>query len=98
MWCGVAIGLAFMTKMLQGWMVVPALAGAYVLAGPPRLVRRMWQLALAGVAMVAVSAAWPVAVSLRPAGSRPYIGGSTDGPVWHPVFRFNGLGPPARAQ
>ena len=24
--CGAAVGLAFMTKMLQGWMVVPALA------------------------------------------------------------------------
>ena len=36
---GVVVGLAFMTKMLQGWMVVPALAAAYLLAGPPRLVR-----------------------------------------------------------
>src|SRR4051812_30245545 len=92
MWCGVAVGLAFMTKMLQGWMVVPALAGTYVLAGPPRLVRRMWQLALAGVAMVAVSAAWPVAVSLWPAGSRPYIGGSTNGSVWDLIFGYNGFG------
>ena len=25
-WCGAVVGLAFMTKMLQGWMVVPALA------------------------------------------------------------------------
>src|SRR3954471_12891738 len=34
-WCGVLVGLAFMTKMLQGWMVVPALSAAYLLAGPP---------------------------------------------------------------
>src|SRR4051812_19434618 len=92
MWCGVAIGLAFMTKMLQGWMVVPALAGTYVLAGPPRFVRRMWQLALAGVAMVVVSAAWPVAVSLWPADSRPYTGGSTNGSVWDLIFGYNGFG------
>src|SRR4051812_367070 len=92
MWCGVAIGLAFMTKMLQGWMVVPALAGTYVLAGPPRFLRRMWQLLLAGVAMVAVSAAWPVAVSLWPADSRPYIGGSTNGSVWDLIFGYNGFG------
>ena len=65
-WAGVAVGLAFMTKMLQGWMIVPALAAAYVVAGPPRLLVRVRQLALAGVAMVAVSAAWPVAVSLWP--------------------------------
>ncbi len=39
------VGLAFMTKMLQGWMVVPALAAAYLLAGPPRLLVRVRQLA-----------------------------------------------------
>jgi 4-amino-4-deoxy-L-arabinose transferase-like glycosyltransferase len=92
LWCGVAVGLAFMTKMLQGWMVVPALAAAYLLAGPPRLLVRMGQLVLAGVAMVAVSAAWPVAVSLWPADSRPYIGGSTNGSVWDLIFGYNGFG------
>jgi 4-amino-4-deoxy-L-arabinose transferase-like glycosyltransferase len=89
--CGAVVGLAFMTKMLQGWMVVPALAGAYLLFGPPRLLVRVRQLALAGVSMVAVSVAWPVAVSL-PAGSRPYIGGSTNGSVWDLIFGYNGFG------
>src|SRR3954471_4295647 len=92
LWCGAVVGLAFMTKMLQGWMVVPALAGAYLLAGPPRLFARIRQLALAGVAMVAVSAAWPVAASLWPAASRPYIGGSTNGSVWNLIFGYNGFG------
>ncbi len=90
-WCGAIVGLAFMTKMLQGWMVVPALAGAYLVAGPPALWTRVRQLALAGVAMVAVSAAWPVAVSLWP-GSAPYIGGSTNGSVWNLIFGYNGFG------
>ena len=92
LWCGAVVGLAFMTKMLQGWMVVPALAAAYLLAGPPRLLVRIRQLVLAGVAMVAVSAAWPLAVSLWPAGSRPYIGGSTNGSVWDLIFGYNGFG------
>src|SRR4051794_29351081 len=92
LWCGAVVGLAFMTKMLQGWMVVPALAGVYLLAGPPRLLVRLRQLVLAGVAMVAVSAAWPLAVSLWPADSRPYIGGSTDGSVWDLILGYNGLG------
>jgi 4-amino-4-deoxy-L-arabinose transferase-like glycosyltransferase len=65
-WCGVLVGLAFMTKMLQGWMI-------------------------AGVAMVATSAAWPLAVSLWP-GSRPYIGGSTDGSDWNLILGYNGFG------
>ena len=89
--CGVVVGLAFMTKMLQGWMVVPALAAAYLLAGPPALPTRVKQLAIAGVAMVAASAAWPVAVSLWP-GSAPYIGGSEDGSVWNLILGYNGFG------
>jgi 4-amino-4-deoxy-L-arabinose transferase-like glycosyltransferase len=92
LWCGAVVGLAFMTKMLQGWMVVPALAASYLLAGPPRLVTRIWQLALAAGSMVVVSAAWPVAVSLWPASSRPYIGGSTNGSVWDLIFGYNGFG------
>jgi 4-amino-4-deoxy-L-arabinose transferase-like glycosyltransferase len=90
-WCGLLVGLAFMTKMLQGWMIVPALGAAYLLAGPPALGARIRQLALAGAAMVAASAAWPVAVSLWP-GSRPYIGGSTDGSVWDLILGYNGFG------
>jgi 4-amino-4-deoxy-L-arabinose transferase-like glycosyltransferase len=92
LWGGAIVGLAFMTKMLQGWMVVPALGAAYLLAGPPRLLVRIRQLALAAVAMVAVSAAWPVAVSLWPASSRPYVGGSTNGSVWDLIFGYNGFG------
>ena len=90
-WAGVVVGLAFMTKMLQGWMIVPALVAAYLLAGPPALGRRLRQLALFGAVMVAVSAAWPVAVSVWP-GSTPYIGGSTDGSVWDLIFGYNGFG------
>src|SRR3954464_9277253 len=90
-WAGAVVGLAFMTKMLQGWMVVPALGAVYLLAGPPRLATRIRQLALAGVAMTVVSAAWPLAVTLWP-GSAPYIGGSTDGSAWDLIFGYNGFG------
>ena len=90
-WCGALVGLAFMTKMLQGWMVVPALGAAYLLAGPPRLLTRVRQLTVAGLTMVAVSAAWPVAVALWP-GSKPFIGGSTDGSVWNLILGYNGFG------
>ena len=76
-WCGALVGLAFMTKMLQGWMIVPALAAAYLLAGPPALGTRIRQLAVAGAAMVATSAAWPVAVSLWPGASPTSAGAPT---------------------
>ena len=89
--CGALVGLAFMTKMLQGWMIVPALAAAYALAGPPRLAVRLAQLAAAGAATVAVSAAWPLAVTFWP-GDKPFIGGSEDGGVWDLILGYNGFG------
>src|SRR3954451_851997 len=90
-WAGAVVGLAFMTKMLEGWMVVPALAAAYLLAGPPRLAVRIGQLLVAAVTMIVVSAAWPVAVTLWP-GSTPFEGGSTNGSVWNLIFGYNGFG------
>ncbi|MFT4035047.1 MAG: glycosyltransferase family 39 protein [Patulibacter sp.] len=90
-WAGVMVGLAFMTKMLQGWMVLPALAATYLAFGPHGVGRRIGQLLVAFATTVAVSVAWPLAVTLWP-GSKPYIGGSTDGGVWDLILGYNGLG------
>ncbi|MET0816306.1 MAG: glycosyltransferase family 39 protein, partial [Solirubrobacteraceae bacterium] len=91
LWCGALVGLAFMTKMLQGWMLLPALSAAYALAGPPRLAVRLRQLLAAGAVTVAVSASWPLAVTLWP-GDKPFVGGSEDGGVWNLILGYNGLG------
>src|SRR3954451_12918692 len=85
------VGLGFLTKMLQAFLVVPGFALVYLLLAPTTLRRRVWQLALAGVALV-VSAGWWVAiVALVPAGSRPYIGGSQDNSVLQLALGYNGL-------
>ena len=48
---------------------------------------------LAGGAALVVAAGWWVAlVELWPAGSRPYIGGSTDNSVLQLIFGYNGIG------
>lgn len=88
---GVAIGFAFLTKMLQGFLVLPAFVLVYLVAAPTTLRRRLVQL-LAAAAAVVVSAGWWVAiVELWPASSRPYIGGSTDNSVMDLVLGYNGL-------
>lgn len=88
---GVAIGFAFLTKMLQGFLVLPAFVLVYLVAAPTTLRRRLVQL-LAAAAAVVVSAGWWVAiVELWPASSRPYIGGSTDNSVLDLVLGYNGL-------
>jgi 4-amino-4-deoxy-L-arabinose transferase-like glycosyltransferase len=89
---GTLLGFAFLTKMLQGFLVIPAFVLGYLVAGPPRLGRRLLQL-LAGGAALLVSAGWWVAiVQLTPAADRPYIGGSTDNSVLQLALGYNGLG------
>src|SRR4051812_18881510 len=89
---GVFVGFGFLTKMLQALLVVPAFALAYLLAGPPRLGKRIGQLLLAGLAIV-VAAGWYIAiVELVPASMRPYIGGSQNNSLLELTLGYNGLG------
>ena len=84
--CGALIGFAFLTKMLEALVIVPAFVLVYVVCGPRRFLRRLWQIAVAGVALL-VSGGWYIAVvALWPAASRPYIGGSGDNSILGLVF------------
>src|SRR6201989_3069572 len=47
---GIWVGLAFQAKMLEAWLVLPALAVTYLVAGPDGLARRVAQ-ALGGRAV-----------------------------------------------
>jgi 4-amino-4-deoxy-L-arabinose transferase-like glycosyltransferase len=89
---GFLLGLGFLTKMLQAWLVLPAIAAVVVLAAAVTWRRRLLLLATGLVAMV-VSVGWYVLlVDLWPASSRPYIGGSTDNSFLDLVLGYNGLG------
>lgn len=87
----VFLGLGFITKMLQAWIVVPVFALAYLVGSPAPLRRRLLDVLGAGVVLLASSMWWVVLVSFWP-GPRPYIGGSTDGSVLNLVIGYNGLG------
>ncbi|WP_343987052.1 ArnT family glycosyltransferase [Pseudonocardia aurantiaca] len=89
---GTLIGFAFLTKMMQAFVVVPALALAYLVAAPTGFWRRVRQLLAAGVAIVAAAGWWVLATVLWPASSRPYIGGSQGNSVLELTFGYNGLG------
>jgi 4-amino-4-deoxy-L-arabinose transferase-like glycosyltransferase len=86
------VGLAFNTKFLQAYLVLPAFALTYLVAAPGRLRRRVVGLATALVVTIASSAWWVAVVELVPAGSRPFIGGSTDGSALQLLFGYDGLG------
>jgi 4-amino-4-deoxy-L-arabinose transferase-like glycosyltransferase len=89
---GACVGFAFLTKELQAFLVLPAFGLVYLVAGPPRLGRRIAQLVVLGVAMLVSSGWWVAAVVLTPAADRPYIGGSQNNSFWNVLFGYNGLG------
>jgi 4-amino-4-deoxy-L-arabinose transferase-like glycosyltransferase len=88
---GALVGLAFLTKTLDAFIVVPALALAYLWCGPPRLARRIGQLGWAALALLVSSGWWVAIVELWPKSARPYIGGSTDNSELNLIFGYNGF-------
>ncbi|MFF3575037.1 ArnT family glycosyltransferase [Nocardia jiangxiensis] len=89
---GVALGFAFLAKMLEGLMVAPALCVTYLVAAPNPIRARIVQL-VAALAALVVSSGWYVALTmLWPASSRPYMAGSTDNSFMNLVLGYNGFG------
>ena len=89
---GILVGLAFQAKMIEAWLVLPALALAYLAGARDCLNRKLARLGAAGLVVAAVSLAWMVFVSLWPANHRPYVDGSSDNSIFHQVFVYNGFG------
>ena len=89
---GGLLGLGFLTKMLQAFLVVPGFGLAYLIAGPPRLRTRVWQLLAALGALIVAAGWWVAAVMLTPAASRPYVGGSTNDSILELTLGYNGFG------
>ena len=89
---GVVLGFAFLTKMMQAFLVVPGFALAYLWAGPPKLGRRVCQLLLAGAGILIGGGWWVLTAELVPAADRPYFGGSTNNNILQLAIGYNGLG------
>src|SRR6185437_9996107 len=90
--CAVLVGLAFNTKTLAAYLIVPGIACAYLLCASGSWVRRATMLLIAGIAMALCSFAWIAAVELTPASQRPYVGSSTDNTELGLTFSYNGFG------
>jgi 4-amino-4-deoxy-L-arabinose transferase-like glycosyltransferase len=86
------VGFAFLTKMLQAFLVVPAFTLVYLVAAPVSLRRRIAQLAIAAGTMLVAAGWWVAIVLLTPAADRPYIGGSQNNSILNLIFGYNGFG------
>lgn len=89
---GAPVGVAFNEKMLQAFIMLPALALVFVVAAPISWRKRAIYLGAATAALVVVSGSWMVVVDSLPSDMKPYIGGSTDGTVRDLVLGYNGFG------
>ncbi len=88
---GIFVGLGFNIKMAEAYLVVPALAMAYLLCAPRKIWTRIWHLLLAILVMLVISLSWAVAVDLTPASQRPYVGSTQDNSELSLAFGYNGL-------
>jgi 4-amino-4-deoxy-L-arabinose transferase-like glycosyltransferase len=86
------IGLAFLTKYLQAYLVLPGYALVFGFSANTSLRRRLIGLAVALATVLVTSGWWVAIVQLLPAGSKPFIGGSTTGSPLDLIFGYDGLG------
>jgi 4-amino-4-deoxy-L-arabinose transferase-like glycosyltransferase len=89
---GIMVGLAFQAKMIEAWLVLPALALAYLVGTRGGLGRRVARLGAAGAVVAAVSVSWMLLVTAWPASHRPYVDGSSTNSIFGQVFVYNGFG------
>lgn len=83
------VGIGFNVKMLQAYLVVPALF--FFLPPPHALLKRLAHLSLAMLVMFSLSFAWPLIVDSTPEEQRPYVGSTSTNREMELVAVHNGV-------
>jgi 4-amino-4-deoxy-L-arabinose transferase-like glycosyltransferase len=89
---GALVGLAFLAKMLQAFLVIPALVVVYAVFARVSWRRRVLHLLAAAGGLLVAAGWWLAVVMLWPAASRPYVGGSQHDSILELTLGYNGLG------
>ncbi|MDS0526131.1 glycosyltransferase family 39 protein [Clostridium sp. SHJSY1] len=85
------IGVGFNIKMLQAYMVAPAIYLTYLISKTVSVKKRILHLILSTVLLVVVSFAWAFIVDLVPTTDRPFVGSSTNNTEMELIIGHNGL-------
>src|SRR3972149_1739958 len=85
------VGLGFNIKMMQAFLPLPAFYALYFFGSKEGWLRKIINLGIATVLLLAVSLSWAIVVDLVPADQRPYIGSSGDNTVMGLIFGHNGI-------
>jgi 4-amino-4-deoxy-L-arabinose transferase-like glycosyltransferase len=88
---GALVGLAFLAKMSEAFLVVPGLVGAYWLAARGSGRQKAAEVARGGLSLVVVAGWWVAIVQFTPVGARPYIGSTKDNSLMSLIFGYNGF-------
>lgn len=86
----VFIGIGFNIKMLQAYMIVPAVYVLYLFSNTISIKKRIVQLTVGTVILLAVSLSWALVVDSIPAVNRPYVGSSNNNTVMELITGHNG--------
>jgi 4-amino-4-deoxy-L-arabinose transferase-like glycosyltransferase len=86
----VLVGIGFNIKMIQAFVVVPAIIAIYLFGTTLPTRQKIAHLAIALLVLAAVSLSWAIAVDAVPADQRPYIGSSGDNSVICLMLGHNG--------
>ncbi|RMC91745.1 glycosyltransferase family 39 protein [Clostridium autoethanogenum] len=87
----VLVGLGFNIKMLQAYMIAPALYITYLISSAVPVKQRIKHLIISTLILGVISLSWAVAVDLVPSKNRPFVGSSTNNTVTELIFGHNGL-------
>lgn len=88
---GAWVAVGFQAKMLQSWLIVPALAAGYLLASRAPIRTRLLRVGVVGVITLTLSLSWITVMQFFPSGVRPYVDGSTNDNYFSMVFGYNGV-------
>jgi 4-amino-4-deoxy-L-arabinose transferase-like glycosyltransferase len=88
--CMVMIGIGFNIKMLQAYMILPAIFIVYLFSNKISIPKRVLHLFAGTIILLAVSLSWALIVDSISPDSRPYIGSSSDNTVMSLITGHNG--------
>jgi 4-amino-4-deoxy-L-arabinose transferase-like glycosyltransferase len=88
---GVLEGIGFNIKMMEAYLILPAIYLGYLLVTRLDWRKKLLHLATMTAVLAAVSFSWAVAVDMTPASQRPYVGSTQTNSEMELIFGYNGI-------
>lgn len=87
----VFVGIGFNIKMLEAYMIGPAIYITYLISSSAPFKKRIMHLIIGTLVLTIVSLSWAFIVDLVPSQYRPFVGSSSNNTVMELIFGHNGV-------